>query len=57
MDKDGNAYVTGRTESRNFPTTAVAFDKKFNGNSDAFIFKLNASGVIDYSTFVGGGGR
>ena len=58
MDGSGRAYVTGVTNSSNFPTTAGAFDTTFNGShADAFVTKLNASGsALAYSTFLGGTG-
>lgn len=34
------AYVTGSTESGDFPTTAGAFDTTFAGSGDAFVTKL-----------------
>jgi hypothetical protein len=38
-----------------FPTTAGALDSSQNGNADAFVTKLNASGsAFLYSTFLGG---
>jgi len=54
--RDGKAYVTGRTNSTNYPTTPSAFDTSFNGgNTDTFVTKLNASGsALAYSTFLGG---
>jgi hypothetical protein len=54
--RDGKAYVTGRTSSADYPTTAGAFDTSFNGGrTDAFVTKLNASGsALAYSTFLGG---
>jgi len=53
--REGRVYVTGRTESPNYPTTPGAFDTTFNGNRDAFVTKLNASGAaLAYSTFLGG---
>src|SRR5829696_3213458 len=53
--QDGMAYVTGQTESADFPTTPGAFDTTHNGFSDAFVTKLNASGSeLTYSTFLGG---
>ena len=56
VDAAGNAYVTGQTESGNFPTTAGAFDTTYNGDCDAFVAKLNASGSgLVYSTYLGGG--
>ena len=52
----GRAYVTGETDSANYPTTSGAFDRTFNGGiSDAYVTKLNASGsALAYSTFLGG---
>jgi hypothetical protein len=40
VDGRGRAYVTGRTNSADFPTTRGAFDTSFNGNRDAFVTKL-----------------
>lgn len=54
LDASGNAYVTGWTESADFPITAGAFDTTHEGNSDAFVTKLSANGSILYSTFLGG---
>ena len=56
LDGAGNAYLTGETYSADFPTTAGAFDTTFNGDYDAFVTKLDASGAaLGYSTFLGGG--
>ena len=55
VDPAGNAYVTGNTQSFNFPTTASAFDSTYNGLLDVFVTALNASGsALVYSTFLGG---
>jgi hypothetical protein len=55
--RDGRAYVTGTAQSADYPTTAGAFDTSFNGNTDAFVTKLNAAGsALAYSTFLGGTG-
>ena len=64
VDSAGNAYVTGKTMSSNFPTTSGAFDRSFNvdncprcgiDQTDAFIAKLNPAGSgLVYSTFLGG---
>lgn len=52
IDGSGNAYVTGSTESTNFPT-ANAYDATPEGNRDAFLTKLNASGsALVYSTYI-----
>lgn len=69
VDGDGNVYVTGQTLSREkFPVTVGAFDTLLNdggtGNCpqgwsdlpcpDAFVAKLNASGELEYATYLGG---
>jgi len=56
VDAAGNAYVTGSTDSTNFPTTAGAF-AGVTGSSDAFVTKLDPSGsTLVYSTYLGGSG-
>ena len=57
--RDGNAYVTGQTDSVDYPTTPGTFDRTFNGlNRDAFVTKLNATGsALRYSTYLGGDGN
>jgi len=56
VDASGSAYVTGWTDSTDFPTTPRTFDTSLTGYSDAFVTKLNASGSdLHYSTFLGGG--
>jgi hypothetical protein len=55
VDAAGAAFVTGRTSSSNFPTTPGAFDTTFNGNTDAFVTRLNEIGSTSlYSTYLGG---
>ena len=55
VDSLGNSYVTGYTLSSDFPTTADAFDRSFNGRADAFVSKLNPTGSdLVYSTYLGG---
>ncbi|MBB3128651.1 putative repeat protein (TIGR01451 family) [Paenibacillus rhizosphaerae] len=57
VDGSGNAFVTGRTLSANFPTTPGAFQIASAGSADAFAFKLNAGGTaLMYSTYLGGSG-
>lgn len=54
-DAAGNAYVTGYTQSLDFPVTAGAFDTSANGGIDVFVSKLNPAGsALVYSTFLGG---
>jgi hypothetical protein len=55
VDSSGNAYVTGFTDSANFPT-ASPLQATFGGQQDAFVGKLNAAGsALVYSTYLGGG--
>ena len=57
VDGAGHAFVTGYTESGNFPTTPGAFDRTYNGQGDAFVAELSATGAaLVYSTYLGGGG-
>jgi len=55
VTNNGEAIVTGRTSSENFPVTEDAYDTTYNGNSDIYITRLNSEGsALVYSTFVGG---
>ncbi|HEY1269603.1 MAG TPA: SBBP repeat-containing protein [Candidatus Binatia bacterium] len=57
VDAGGNAYVTGRTDSSDFPTTSGAFQTSMNGDPDTFIAKLSSDGsTLLYSTRLGGSG-
>jgi hypothetical protein len=54
VDSSGNAYVTGTTNSSDFPTVKP-LQKTLNGYSNAFVAKLNAAGsALVYSTYLGG---
>jgi len=57
VDAHGNAYVTGYTNSSNFPTTPRAVQlASAGGPFDAFVTKLNSLGsALVYSTYLGGG--
>jgi hypothetical protein len=57
LDDSGNIYVTGDTQSADFPTTPGAFQSTYGGGGDAFLSKLspNANALL-YSTFIGGTG-
>lgn len=53
----GNVFVTGWTDSNNFPTSVGAYDRTQNGNIDVFVVKLDGVlAVRDYGTYVGGSG-
>jgi PKD repeat protein len=56
VDGSGNAYITGSTDSTDFPTTAGAFQTVYAGGwVGCFITKLNTGGTaLVYSTHLGG---
>src|SRR6266404_789984 len=55
VDSSGNAYITGSTESPDFPHVN-AVQSANNGYDDIFVTKLSSNGTsIVYSTFLGGG--
>jgi hypothetical protein len=68
VDSSANIYVTGVTDSSNFPTTPGAAQTLFGGGSsscanrlltcgDAFALKIQPPGsALTYSTFIGGSG-
>jgi uncharacterized repeat protein (TIGR01451 family) len=58
VDADGNAYITGETNSleSSFPDVAGP-DLSFSGSVDAFVAKVNAAGTaLIYAGFIGGTG-
>jgi hypothetical protein len=56
VDSSGNAYITGHTNSTNFPTTLGAYQTSGASffTDDAFVSKLNPAGsALVYSTYLG----
>ena len=54
VDADGNAYVTGFSQSTDFPTVNP-IQATLRGNTNAFILKISPSGTsLVYSTYLGG---
>jgi hypothetical protein len=54
VDSAGNAYVTGQTESEDFPTVNP-LQPTAGGGGDAFVAKINPTGsALIYSTYLGG---
>lgn len=56
LDPAGNIYVTGMTDSSDFPVTSGAFLTQAPGGGDVFVAKLNSDLVLQYSTYLGGAG-
>ena len=52
VDSAGNAFVTGLTSSADFSGA----DNAYHGGSDAFVVKLSPSGLLTWTTYVGGSG-
>jgi hypothetical protein len=56
VDGTNNAYVTGQTNSPDFPTSNAP-QTALGGGFDAFVSEINASGsAIAFSTYLGGSG-
>lgn len=53
LTRNGNTLVTGRTDSSDFPLKN-AYNKTYGGFGDAFIVKLNSTGHLMFSTYLGG---
>jgi uncharacterized repeat protein (TIGR01451 family) len=56
VDSAGNAYVTGTTNSTDFPVTPSAYQLTYGGGTyDAFVAKINSTGTgLVYATYLGG---
>ncbi len=53
-DADGNAYVTGSTNTYNFPVTSGSYSTTNTTQQNAtvaFVSKFNSAGGLDYSTY------
>ncbi len=57
IDRKGNTYVSGASDSPDFPTTAGAYQPSNAGEFDGTLTKLSPSGTaLVYSTYLGGTG-
>jgi Beta-propeller repeat len=58
LDSAGNIYITGQTQSDDFPTYGNAYQSAYGGNGDAFVSKFASPGAngstVVYSTYLGG---
>ncbi|MBL7891219.1 MAG: SBBP repeat-containing protein, partial [Bacteroidia bacterium] len=50
----GNLYLTGITNSSDLPVSAGAYQTLYGGVSDAFIFKFDQSGTLQWGSYFGG---
>ncbi|NES07094.1 MAG: hypothetical protein F6K22_32410 [Okeania sp. SIO2F4] len=62
IDNQGNIYITGNTNSIDFPITPNAVQNSFGGgnefgNGDAFVAKYSPDGTLIYATYIGGSGQ
>jgi len=56
VDSAGDAFVTGQTNSSNFPVTSSVYQSHEAGGYDAFVTKLSPGGTLVFSTLLGGSG-
>jgi hypothetical protein len=57
LTEAGYILGSGNTPSEDFPTTTNAYDRIYNGGfKDAWVAKFSTSGVISFSTLLGGNG-
>jgi hypothetical protein len=56
LDAFGDAYVTGKATSSNYPVTSGAFQSSLSGASDALVTEFSNTGFVVYSSYLGGTG-
>lgn len=56
VDPSGNVYVTGETNSTNFPVLGAFKSTYGGGNADVFVAEFDSSGTLLFSTYLGGSG-
>jgi hypothetical protein len=57
VDSSGNIYLTGDTQSKNFPVTTNAYQSTLLGTDNAFLTKVAPGGTsLVFSTLLGGSG-
>lgn len=57
VDRTGRPYLAGGSDSTDFPTTINALQRRYKGETDAFVTKFNTTGTrLLYSTYLGGAG-
>lgn len=53
LDQNQDAYLTGQTESSNFPLVNPT-QATIGGGNDAFVSEFNSAGALVFSTYLGG---
>ncbi|MHA1983492.1 MAG: SBBP repeat-containing protein [Candidatus Hodarchaeales archaeon] len=53
IDPSGNIFISGTTESADFPTLN-AFDDSYGGEKDVFLAKFSSDGQLLFSSYFGG---
>lgn len=56
VDLSGDLYVTGGTQSSDFPHTGNAYQAALAGGIDSFVTTFDPAGRLMYSSFLGGAG-
>lgn len=55
LDNSGNVYLTGITESSDFPTTFGCYESRHSGREDVFVSRISSDFTsLTHSTYVGG---
>ena len=57
LDSLNDVYVTGETDSPDYPTSGSPFQTALGGGTDAFVTELSNSGFTVYSSYLGGTGN
>jgi hypothetical protein len=55
-DAAGNVIVAGQTNSPDFPVTSGALQRRLSGAQNIFVARLDATGRVVFSTYLGGSG-
>lgn len=56
-DSSGDAFITGLTQSPDFPTAGTPYQSSLAGSQNAFVVELNPTGsAAIYGTYLGGNG-
>lgn len=55
LDRNGNLYLTGSTDSPDMPASQTAYQQSLLGNSDAYVAKFDSNGNAIFNTFIGKG--